>query len=109
MAGCVAKLPQRWAYLTRSGADICLQKATICAIIRRNDLASGRPVTVRRTPVEKMLSDNGDDVKMKEHSLSAKDLNNFRQSYFIKVSPQVEKIREDNKRAYEDARHVVLA
>jgi len=59
--------------------------------------------------MEKTLSENGDDVRMKEHSLSAKDLDSFRQNYYTKVSPQVEKIREDNKRAYEDARRVVLA
>jgi len=59
--------------------------------------------------MEKTLSENRDDVRMKEHSLSAEDLDSFRQNYYTKVSPQVEKIREDNKRAYEDARRVVLA
>ncbi len=79
--------------------------ATICHVF----LTSGNRFSVRRVPVEKIVLGNGDSVEMKGRSLSTKDLSEFRQSYFEKVNGQVEKIREDNKRAYEDARRVVLS
>jgi len=46
---------------------------------------------------------------MKKLSFTAEEQQSFCKGYSSKVSSQITKIREDNKRAYEDARHIVLA